>query len=82
MIDDTILLESESLFYDSISQISDKIQLLSKYSHLVNFKSNSQADVNFRKTFCSLLKTISNLNIKTTELFELLCESHQSEYKS
>jgi len=82
MVDDTTLMESESTFYDSISQIAEKAKLLHQYSHLLNFTSTTDAAVNFRKSFYALLNMMNNMNSKTTELFEVLCQSHECEYKS
>lgn len=81
MVNDITLMESESTFYDSISQIADKASLLQQYSHLLNFTSDTDAAVNFRKTFYSLLNIMNDMNLKTTELFRVLCECHDSKYK-
>jgi len=42
MVNDMTLMESESTFYDSISQIADKASLLQQYSHLLNFSHDSE----------------------------------------
>lgn len=82
MVNDMTLMESESTIYDSISLIAEKANLLQQYSHLLNFTSDTDAAVNFRKTFYSLLNIMNDMNYKTTQLFELLCQSHDCEYKS
>lgn len=81
MVNDITLMESESTFYDSISTIAEKAKLLQQYSHLINFTSNTDASINFMKSFYSLLQSMNEMNLKTTELFELICEYHQCEYK-
>ena len=81
MVNDTTLMEAESLFYESLAQISSKANLLQEYSHLVNFTSTDQSAVDFRKTFYGLMNRISEITYKTTEMFELICQSHYSEYK-
>lgn len=82
MVNDLTLMESESLFYDSISQIAEKANLLQKFSHLLNFTADTEAAINFRKSFYALLNMMNSMNSKTTELFEVLCQSHHCEYKS
>jgi predicted DNA-binding ribbon-helix-helix protein len=81
MVNDITLMESESTFYDSISTIAEKAKLLQQYSHLINFTSNTDTSINFMKSFYSLLQSMNEMNLKTTELFELICECHQCEYK-
>jgi len=81
MVNDTTLMEAESLFYESLAQISSKSNLLQEYSHLVNFTSTDQSAVDFGKTFYGLMTRMREITYKTTEMFELICESHHSEYK-
>lgn len=81
MVDDLQLMEAEADIYNSLSRITEHLQRLNEGAHLLNYKSSHDDDVEFRKSFYSLLVKIHESQSSLINLFEAVCQIHNATYK-
>jgi len=78
--EDLAIMSAEADIYQAITFLAEKFNSISDNIHLLDFKSNDEACVNFRSSLHGLLKSSIPVQETLIGLLEKLYDYHEVEY--
>jgi len=78
--EDLAIMSAEADIYQAITFLAEKFNSISDNIHLLDFKSNDEAYVNFRSSLHGLLKSSIPVQETLIGLLEKLYDYHEVEY--